>query len=506
MRIVRVVAFLCVVWVMLSPLSARSPLVVEAEARYYRDDFKGALTLVEKALRARGDDPEPLLISGAILAHRRDFAGLALLVRRVKEQWPESLEATLLEGDLLFHTGKATSARETLEAALEERPGDQSLLLNVAVFLAATGEAKRAAALIEQVLSYGPLEDAMDLLACAAGYMILPGRLDSAGAILRECRRRHGVGSQLLLLEGLFYYKGGAFDQAVRRIIEGLERNLEKVNELMMFAPLLAVTGRVDDVCDIVARAAKSFPHDEALSRLLKRLEERRKDEGTLETLVIGRVTLSVPPDMSLYARKSLALQTRLSLKLAERFFGCTLDGVRVRVLGSTGVNAPAYYDSLQDEILVSRTTVGEGGIERSQLLGVLRHEMGHLVANSLMITAGIDDRRQAFPLWFAEGLAECVSRRVVAARKALPSPLLSEEVLLLGLSVMTEDRPACRAAYAQACLMVDFLVSSISHDDLVTHLVSFAKIFSRTGDVNTALEASFGVKYKVVLDGIRSK
>jgi len=465
-----------------------------ARRRYYQDDFAGARAAVTRALAEHPTDPAPLLVEATILGHRRDMDGLRALLERAETRWPSSVVTTLIRTDLQFLTGEGAAARTALEAAAKENADDLTVQLNMAVLYVATGEASRARALVDRLSARHDVVEADDMLTLAAVLVLLPNGPTEALALVRRCRERHGESSQLAILEGMIYLREGAWGRAVASLLDGLNRNVEKLNEVLMLAPMLSGLGHTKAVLDLIDRVRKEFPHSGELQTLRHDLERRAVDEARLVDRKVGRLRLSVPPSMPAEQLSSVAEQIEQALSLAEAYFAATVGDVHVKLLATTGVEAPAYYDALNDVVFVDRRMVDDFPRGAFRFERLLRHEFGHLVTARLLVADGLRMEGVGMPLWFVEGLAECASGNLNVSLANLPERPLSEEELLLGISLSSVGRPSCRQAYAQACLTVSLLVDGLPAPRRWPAISRFASRYRATGDVDGALKGAFGV------------
>ena len=71
----------------------------------------------------------------------------------------------------------------------------------------------------------------------------------------------------------------------------------------------------------------------------------------------------------------------------------------------------------------------------------------------------------------------------------------MTEEELLLGISLSSVGRPGCREAYAQACVMVNILFSSIPRQDWQKAIVRFTRLGNKKNvELDDALQGTFGI------------
>ena len=319
--------------------ASENELAKKARQLYYSDKFNEALVMVDKALEKNPTSPEPYLVSATILAHRRDFDSMRSLVKKVRTKWPQAVEGNLIEADLLFLTGKGAKARRLLDKTSKSHASDLTVQLNRIILLAATGEASKARKLLEKSLLKKKLEAAEEILNVCAALVILPGGSEKALALLRKCRKLHGESSQVLLLEGMVYMREASWGRAVAVLLQGLERNPEKLSEMLMLAPLLSGLGHSKEVENILNEARKIFPHSAELKRLLIQVKARAADEKQLVVHKFDGIVLHVPPQLPKKHLESVIVQIKRSLATVEKFFGVSGSPVKLKLLSSTGVS-----------------------------------------------------------------------------------------------------------------------------------------------------------------------
>ena len=473
---------------------APQKLLQQAQLAYYHDDFAKALVFVEKAIKADSSSPEPYLVASTILAHRRDFKGLRTLMKKVRKKWPKAVEGDLIEADLLFLEGKGAAARKLLDKAAKLHESDITVQLNRIILLAATGEATKARKLLERSIGQRELVSAEEILNVCSALVVLPGGSQRALSLLRKCRKLHGESSQVLLLEGMVYMREASWCRAVSTLLQGLERNLEKLSEMMMLAPLLAGLGHIKAVEEILGKARKVFPESEELRRLLVQVKARAVDEKRLVTHEFEGLILHVPPSVDEKLLKSVVKQIKRALAKSEKFFGVKAGQVQIKLMSSTGVASAAYYDAPNDIVFVGNRLIEDYPAGAALLEQLLTHEFGHLLTNRIFRQANIGLDGASVPSWFAEGLAECAAGNLAASRKHFPRHYLSGEELLLGISLSSIGRPACRQAYAQACVMVDELLQRRGDKTIAQAIVAFSKTYRKSGDLKKSMEKVFNI------------
>lgn len=477
-----------------SAFASSQKLLAQAQMAYYQDDFEKALGLVEQALKADPPTAEPYLVASTILAHRRDFKGLQDMVKTVRKKWPGAVEGYLIEADLLFLQGKGAAARRLLDKAAVSHEEDMTVQLNRIILLAATGEATKARKLLERSLGKKKLVTAEEILNVCAALVVLPGGSERALGLLRKCRQLYGESSQVLLLEGMVFMREASWGRAVSALLKGLERNLEKLSEMMMLAPLLAGLGHAKAVEEILSKARKVFPQSKELRRLLVQVKARAADEKRLIKHEFDGLVLHVPPTVDKELLKSVNKQIKRALAKTEKFFGVQAGAVRIKLMSSTGVASAAYYDAPNDTVFIGNRLIQDYPAGAALLEELLTHEFGHLLTNRILRKAGIGLDGPAVPSWFAEGLAECAAGNVKASQRHFPKIYLSKEELLLGISLSSIGRPACRQAYAQACIMVDELLSRRGKRSVGQAIVEFSQEYRKSGDLNQSLEKVFAI------------
>ena len=140
----------------IAPLSAQVLLA--------QDDERGALTVLDDAVRAHPERPHAYLLLGALLANKGSWAEL---VAYLKKGWKHNPDNAEIRGMLVMgylQQGRLDEAEKILIEALAANPGQPDVRVELAGLMAQRGDGNAAHRLLEEELQRFPESDKAALL------------------------------------------------------------------------------------------------------------------------------------------------------------------------------------------------------------------------------------------------------------------------------------------------------------------------------------------------------
>ncbi|MBI2942988.1 MAG: tetratricopeptide repeat protein [Candidatus Wallbacteria bacterium] len=421
--------------------------------------LREAMATLAPHLEAHSDDSEALLIAGQVFEAMGDLQTAQTHYRSAVAAAPGSAEARARLARSLLALRDLDEAATHLRGALADAPPSALTLATAALYHLQRGRYDLSQQYADRAVAADP--GSKEAALCTADLRCNRGDLAGARRVLERLLLDNPADADGLYMMGVVLFNQRDFLQAQTYLERSSGLNAFAAGVLRDLAHVYIQNGQLEQGLTALDRVLERVPGDaSALSMrscLVERIELVRRGVQTQ----IGAFHFVHSPELGRQVLDGIAALFQEAYTIVCPQLGGFPTRVDVWIFDQTSGQLPAYYNHLNDEIVVSRKYFSNLGNPAQRRIGrhLVLHEFTHLVAYQKLGKPAFTTRS----LWLMEGLAERMAGGYEYADVEVPwlfrDGLLDFSALAEQLPVSAVGSSQARAkAYVQAFLMVDWL------------------------------------------------
>ena len=433
-----------------------------AYALLLEDRLADALQFVDGQLEREPDNPHLLVLKATAQMYLLDFSLCHDLLDRARARAPSLVDVGLRQGDLEMLEGSFQTAESTYRKTLKQHPGHPLLSLNLAISLLQDQRRQEGEAVFRAAEQRGNYDRESQL---TRGLVIfLLGDHAGAQRAVEEYEAQWGPCSSTRFLLAMIRLRATDLVGTKLLLEEVSERAARTPSMIQQVANLYLALGEIDDAHALLSGILAIYPEIQTLRDQFEKVDSRFKSEHQLESR--QALPLQVGYDSTL-SRKLVNRIIRTTVEQANKLikiFGKPPGLIPVKIFASTGFSAPAYYNNLTGEVIVSGQFF-QNADRRSR--GFVDHALAHEMAHYMVWSGRKGFTRSVNSLWLDEGLAEVMSGGVGYLKdlgtdfgELFADGPLSMSDLIGNINVLWSARTNSLKGYVQSYYMVEYLMS----------------------------------------------
>ncbi len=409
----------------------------------------------------------------------------------------------------VLRQGEVDRARQLVNIAQIECPHLAATNEARADLLAMDNRYVEAVAALNLALTKTPRR--VELLMKRFNYLLSLKDYAGADQTLTDVQKIDAKISALTFLRGRLFYAKGEYALSLQEMNNylalGIPANVLTVLALGSISSIYERRGEYKKSVEYVNKALRISPHDDKLLAQKSTVREKWR-----------LATMGAKTDLGLFVffhMKDLpkSVFNRINRLFKKAYdtvcphYGISPHQIKVKILENTALKLPAFYDTVADEIVISREyfSSGSGHVNRGVAEHIVIHEFSHYV---LRHAAG-KEVYQLNNLWMIEGLAEFHSQAHIrerkTAKKIFRDGILSFPQLGNYLAVASVGAGNKRLkAYMQACLLVSLIVGRYPKDG-VKRLVKIMMALSQQKPMESSLQKHLGMSSSELSSSLRA-
>ena len=371
---------------------------------------------------------------------------------------------------ILLLTGKTERAKRLLAVAQKEAPQLPSTNSALAKLLATQNRYVEAIEATDRAIAAGSRDTT--LLVFRYNCMLSLKDFHGAKKTLDKIEEKFKDLTSIPFLQGRLYFAMGEFELSIKEMKRYLALDIPvttlTVDALRIISSIYERFGQYKESVEHINRALKLTPHNSALIAQKTIVREKWR------LVTMGRTT-----SKSAFSYNHMDDLPKAVLQRIHTFFQraygqiCPLyeakpTKIKVKVLEAASLKLPAFYDTVTDEIVISREYFERELAPKSKGVEehIILHEFAHYVLHHKV-------GKKVFTMknmWVIEGLAEYHAKAHLKDRQKLKElfaePMLTFAQLNNYVVVAALDMGKTRLqAYMQSCLLVDTVMEKYPRD-----------------------------------------
>jgi tetratricopeptide (TPR) repeat protein len=418
--------------------------------------------IAQAALSKNSRDPEALILAGVVRIYYLELDEAKTLLDRAGSVARANPWLSVRRGDLQMALGNFKAAEEEYRKAIQIAPRLTLAHLNLAATLIQDQRVEAGRAAVQKASEIGVRTKEEKITLVLTQFLL--GDLDATTRLVADYRKAHGEESIVVFIEAMLELRGGRFDGAKTRLAKAAEMGTQNPSLIFQIANLYLALNDVEKAHQLLARACKMFPNSAKLADQFKMVNARHFSAEKMLSRTDGPFEIRYESS----TKKPLLDRILQISRQAYRSLAARLDynppRIRMQIFDSTGFAAPAYYNNLNGEIIVSGRFFREAsGHMESFVEHAIHHELAHLF---------LWDRKRCSTrsvncLWIDEGVAEWLAGGVrylgdldIRFKPLFADGPLSMSDLIGNINILWHDNSKNVKAYVQSYFMVDFLMT----------------------------------------------
>jgi tetratricopeptide (TPR) repeat protein len=468
------------------------------------DQVLEADRLAARALARDPKDPAALLLSGVVHIYYLELERAGKLLERAASSSRRDAWLHVRRGDLQMALGNFKAAEEQYRRAITLAPALALAHLNLAATLIQDQRVDEGKSAVQRAVGLGIRTREERITHVLTQFLL--GDLETTRRLVDGYRKDHGDSSTIVFILAMLELRSGQFELSSTLLEKAAEKGIQNPSLIFQVANLYLALNRVAEAHRLLVRGCKLFPSSAKLADQFKLVNARFFSSEKMTARTDGpfeiRHERSTP-------RRLLDKIVRLCRK-AYRNLAARLDynppRIRLQIYDSTGFAAPAYYNNLTGEIIVSgRFFQQASGSMESFVDHAIQHELAHLF---------LWDRRRGSTrsvncLWIDEGLAEWLAGGVRYLRELdidfgaiFTDGPLSMSDLIGNINILWHDNKKNVKAYVQSFFMVDYLMSRVPPAESLPRIGALLERVARDIPLEQAIPEVYGITYDAFVAG----
>lgn len=461
--------------------------------------------VARKALATNPKDAEALILSAVVHIYYLELEEAGRLLDRAEPLSPKNPWIHVRRGDLQMALGNFKAAEEKYRKAIQVAPWLALAHLNLAATLMQDQKVDQGKAAVQRALALG-IKTKEEKITHVLTHFLL-GDLTTTARLVEEYRAKHGEEAVVIFVTSMLELRNANFDGARALLAKAAERGIQNPSLIYQVANLHLALNQVEEAHRLLARACKLFPSSTKLADQFKMVNARHFSAEKMLSRTDGPFEIRYEHT----APKPLLDKVLTLCRKAYRALAAQLDvnppRVRLQIYDSTGFAAPAYYNNLTGEIIVSGRFFREAaGTMESFLEHAIQHELAHL----FLWDRKRGSTRSVNCLWIDEGLAEWLAGGIryledldIRFGAIFADGPLSMSDLIGNINILWHDNSKNVKAYVQSFFMVDYLMTQAP--DRPAALAKIGKLLDRVAHdvpLEQAIPEVYGFPYERFVAG----
>lgn len=457
------------------------------------------------ALAADAKDPEALILAAVVHIYYLELEEARGLLDRAAALAPKNPWIHVRRGDLQMALGNFKVAEEEYRKSIQVAPWLALAHLNLAATLMQDQKVDAGKAAVQRAVALG-INTKEEKITHVLTHFLL-GDLTTTARLVDEYKAKHGDEAVVIFVSAMLELRNMHFDAARALLARAADRGIQNPSLIYQVANLHLALNQVEEAHRLLARACKLFPSSTKLAEQFKMVNARHfsaekmlsRTDGPFEIRYEHTAPKALLDKVLSLARKAYrALAAQLSVNPPR---------IRMQIYDSTGFAAPAYYNNLTGEIIVSGRFFREAaGTMESFLEHAIQHELAHL----FLWDRKRGSTRSVNCLWIDEGLAEWLAGGIryledldIRFGTIFADGPLSMSDLIGNINILWHDNSKNVKAYVQSFFMVDFLMTQAP--DRAAALAKIGKLLDRVAHdvpLEQAIPEVYGLTYEKFVAG----
>lgn len=487
------------------PAAAKSPELASAYDRLLDDKVLEVDELTKRLLAANPRNAEALVLAGVVHIYFLELDRAAKFLERAKQAaGPNDPWQHLRAGDLQMALGNFKVAEEEYRKSIALSPRLVLAHLNLAATLIQDQRVEEGKAAIAQAEALGIQSREERITQTLAQFLL--GNLPATTALVADYRKVHGESSTVMFIDAMLALRTNKFEESHQRLAQAAERGIQNPSLIFQVANLYLALNKVEEAHALLARGCKLFPRSNKLAEQYKLVEGRRHSADAMLELTDGPFEIkyekSTPKSLIdrvvKLARKAYrALAVRLAYNPPR---------IRMQIYNSTGFAAPAYYNNLTGEIIVSGKFFREA---TGSMDAFVDHAIHHELAHLFLWDRKRGSTRSVNCLWMDEGLAEYLAGGVrylteldISFKSVFADGPLSMSDLIGNINILWHDNKKNVKAYVQSFFMVEYLMNRVPANEALDKITALLDKVAHDTPLERAIPEVYGIGYDTFLSG----
>lgn len=464
--------------------------------------------LTQRQLEANPRNAEALILAGVVHIYYLELEKAGKFLERAKQAaGPDDPWQHLRSGDLQMALGNFKVAEDEYRKSIALSPKLVLAHLNLAATLIQDQRVDEGKASIARAQALGISSREERITQTLAQFLL--GDLPGTSELVAAYRKAHGDSSTVVFIEAMLALRASKFDESHKLLAQAAERGIQNPSLIFQVANLYLALNKVEEAYALLARGCKLFPRSNKLAEQFKLVQARRHSADQMLEITDGPFEIKYEKSTP----KSLLDRVVRLCRKAYRALAARLNynppRIRLQIFDSTGFAAPAYYNNLTGEIIVSGRFFREA---TGSMDAFVDHAIHHELAHLFLWDRKRGSTRSVNCLWMDEGLAEYLAGGVkylteldISFKQLFSDGPLSMSDLIGNINILWHDNKKNVKAYVQSYFMVDYLMRRVPEAQALDKITQLLDRVAHDVPLERAIPEVYGFGYDTFLSGWQS-